>query len=203
MAAFRMLDLFSGLGGASQAMIDDPEWEVIRIENNLLLQEVPGTLMLDVLEWADWVDSLGPFDLVWASPPCGDFSRLSMPWTREKLPDDFEPDMELIHAAREIISVLNPKWYVLENVRGARPYLDPLVGRPTQVIHAWHLWGRFPHLVMPRAWEPPRKSKDWNLTDPLRSNKRAIIPLEISQALKRAVEGQLSLDDRKARWNNE
>ena len=36
----KMLDLFSGLGGASEAMVNDPKWEVLRIENNPLLSGV-------------------------------------------------------------------------------------------------------------------------------------------------------------------
>jgi site-specific DNA-cytosine methylase len=38
----KMLDLFSGLGGASEAFVR-AGWEVMRIENNPLLSEVPNT----------------------------------------------------------------------------------------------------------------------------------------------------------------
>ncbi len=42
----KMLDLCSGLGGASQPMVDS-NWDVLRIENNPLLSGVPHTQMLD------------------------------------------------------------------------------------------------------------------------------------------------------------
>jgi len=43
-----MLDLFSGLGGASEAMVRDDTWSVLRIENNPLLGGVPYTVIDDV-----------------------------------------------------------------------------------------------------------------------------------------------------------
>ena len=54
-----MLDLFSGLGGASEAFVQSDDWEVIRIESNPVLSGVPHTQTRDVLEWMDWVQMLG------------------------------------------------------------------------------------------------------------------------------------------------
>ena len=72
----RMLDICSGLGGASQAFQEHPDWEVHRIENNLLLKDVPGTTLIDVFEW-DYKREIprGYYDLIWASPPCTEFSQ--------------------------------------------------------------------------------------------------------------------------------
>ena len=36
-----VLDLCSGLGGASEAFVKDPYWDVVRIENNPELAHVP------------------------------------------------------------------------------------------------------------------------------------------------------------------
>ena len=52
-----MIDLFSGLGGASEAFVRDG-WTVIRIENNMLLSGVPHTRMLDISRWQEWLDDL-------------------------------------------------------------------------------------------------------------------------------------------------
>lgn len=201
---FRMLDLFSGLGGASEAMIDDPRWEVIRIENNPLLEYVPGTQLRNVCDWADWIDTLGPFDLVWASPPCLEFSDgYNAPKVKARREGKtYAPDLSLLQAARDIISVLNPSWYVIENVRGACEFFNPIMGPASQRIHSFYLWGRFPHIITPRQWEPKKKVDDWNIGDPLRANYRALIPPVISEGLKRAVESQIRFDDRKAAWNS-
>ena len=45
----RVLDLFSGLGGFSEAFVRSGD-EVLRVENNPLLSEVPYTTMQDVHE---------------------------------------------------------------------------------------------------------------------------------------------------------
>ena len=106
--AFRMnpwvLDLCSGLGGASEAFVKDPYWDVVRIENNPELAHVPHTESLDVLEWMDWLpclfDSMGKPDLVIAAPPCREFSRaFSAPAPcAERLGIRFEPDMRILEA---------------------------------------------------------------------------------------------------------
>ena len=70
----KMLDLCSGLGGASQPMIDN-DWEVLRVENNPLLSEVPNTAMMDIMNY-DFLlmKEADDVDLIWASPPCLQFS---------------------------------------------------------------------------------------------------------------------------------
>jgi len=60
------LDLYAGLGGASEAMVD-ARWEVIRVENNPALSDVPHTKIADA-SWAYGLLSHEKFDLVWASP---------------------------------------------------------------------------------------------------------------------------------------
>ena len=43
------LDLFSGLGGASEAFVQDLDnWTVLRIDNNSLLGGVPFTVIDDI-----------------------------------------------------------------------------------------------------------------------------------------------------------
>ena len=52
-----MWDLCSGLGGASEAFLV-AGWLVIRIEIEDMLQWVPHTRQLDVLQWREWVNDL-------------------------------------------------------------------------------------------------------------------------------------------------
>ena len=74
-----VLDLCSGLGGASEAFANSPHWRVIRIENNEKLASVPHTRILDVTQWLDWlpalIDEMGPPTWIIAAPPCLQFSR--------------------------------------------------------------------------------------------------------------------------------
>ena len=75
-----MLDLFSGLGGASEAMLNHG-WEVFRIENNPELALVPNTKIKCVYDLGREIESniaKGIYPpqptLIWASFPCTDFS---------------------------------------------------------------------------------------------------------------------------------
>ena len=76
----KILDLYSGLGGASEAFLLSKRWDVMRIENNELLNQVPNTQMADVKELLNHLqNSQLPLDhrvdVVWSSPPCLEFSQ--------------------------------------------------------------------------------------------------------------------------------
>jgi hypothetical protein len=89
---------------------------------------------------------LKPFhvDVLWASPPCTEFSRRALPWFRGKFGP---PSLELIKACSSIVKSLQPTWYVIENVRSAREWLTPLLG-PVRYYSTGHvLWGRLPGLL--------------------------------------------------------
>jgi len=194
----RMLDLFSGLGGASEAMLA-AGWEVHRLENNLLLKDVPGTIIQDIQTWPFQEVPAGYYDLIWASPPCVDFSDgYSSPKMRaRRAGEDYNPDLTLVKRSIEIIEYLMPEYHVIENVRGAQPYFEDLLGKPNQIIGSAYLWGKFPKISVPAGWKMPSKYENdaWS-SDPLRANKRAKIPYEISNGLRLAIQNQMTLD----RW---
>ena len=62
--------------------------------------------------------------VIWASPPCQEFSRWRMPWTRKRAT---EPSLKLIEAAYRIKSEVMPKVFILENVREAQRWLGPAI----------------------------------------------------------------------------
>jgi len=197
-----MLDLFSGLGGASEAFIRDPSWSVLRIENNPLLAGVPNTVMDDVKRLAKEIPTsftwgTQKIDLIWASPPCAAFSGgYNSPKSiasREIGLDNYKPDMSLMLAALEIVEKVKPKYFVIENVVGAVRYFEEYLGMPSLQIGPYVLWGSFPPIDC--NFKPKKKQNISGSQDPLRANKRALIPIEISQALKFAIENQKSILD--------
>ena len=195
-----MLDLYSGLGGASEAFVQ-AGWDVIRIENNPELSYVPFTRTLDVNDWADWAPDLGRIDLIWASPPCREFSTgYSSPMSkaiRAGNKDEYDPDLTLVMNAIDIIEYLKPKWWIIENVRGAVRYFEPLLDRPKQNIGPFCLWtsGSVPYITMPYGFTHSKMDGDTWSTDPLRANRRAMIPFEVSFALLRTIREQTTMED--------
>ena len=208
----KMLDLFSGLGGASEAFVQ-AGWEVMRIENNPLLAGVPNTKIMCVFELRDLLEEkkaimdmfgftrdevVGDIELIWASPPCDEFSlAFSAPHaihTRENPNEPYEPNMDYLEATLDIIKLLKPRYFVIENVRGSSKFFTEMIGSPPRQIlgNAQFLWGNFP-LINPPSYKS--KAEVDKRHSPLRANIRAKIPIEISQALLEAIQSQKSIFD--------
>ena len=187
-----MWDLCSGLGGASEAMLANG-WDVTRIENNNQLGYVPNTIICNV-EDVEWWAMETP-DLIWASPPCLEFSNAyNAPKNQARMQGlDYEPNMDILNTCIEIIEDIKPKHWVIENVVGAQEYFNPILGKPTQIIESFCLWGKFPRIAMPVNYK--HLKPDVGSKNPLRSNYRAKIPFEVSLQLMRAIQEQTSLED--------
>ncbi len=190
----RMWDLCSGLGGASEAMLANG-WEVTRIENNNELGYVPNTIICNV-EDVEWWAMDRP-NLIWASPPCNEWSDgfHSKKATMRRNGEEFIPNLSILNTCIEIIQETKPKYWVIENVRGACEFFNPILGEPTQVIDGIYLWGNFPRLAMPVNYKHRKISKEFDMNDKLRANKRAKIPFEVSLQLMRAIQEQTTLED--------
>ena len=197
-----MVDLFSGLGGASEAMVQDKLWNVLRIENNPLLSNVPFTVIDDVKNIRDNVKSnwLAPkIDLLWASPPCTQFSGgFNSPKSKAaRSPGglaSYSPDLSLLQATLDIINTVKPKFWVIENVVGSIRYFQEFLGEPKQIIGPYVLWGNIPHLAVDESRLTRKQDKN-SAPHPLRSNRRALVDFEVSRALKEAIENQKSILD--------
>ena len=198
----KMLDLFSGLGGASEAFLRNG-WEIKRIEKNPALGLVPETEIMCIYDFGDWIDSviangmeLEAPTLIWASPPCTAFSDgYSSPKSvAGRAGEKYHPEeaINMVKRTLEIINAINPKYYIIENVRGSIKYLKPILGEPTLIIDSIVLWGRFPKWSMPIGYKHI-KADPWS-KDPLRANKRALIPYEISDSCREAIENTRTLD---------
>ena len=206
----KVLDLFSGFGGFSEAFVLNND-DVLRIENNPLLSEVPHTVMMDVRKLRDIIvqalahGDLNPIfldiDVIVASPPCYDFSlAFSAPQGiasrkgREHF-DNYQPDMELFEVTMEIINLLKPRYWVIENVRGSIRHCERIDLIPRQKVQAYVLYGNFPLFEVPKL--PTKASKGNKIAhgNPLRANHRAWMPIELSEALRNAIIEQKTIFD--------
>ena len=189
-------DLCSGLGGWTEAF----DKHVYRFDNSDLVQHIPGTFQEDVLEWENWFHKYPKPDVIVASPPCLEFSTAyAAPRSiARRAGIEFNPDLSILKACKTIIDLMEPKWWIIENVSGAsKDFTKELGMPPRQIIGPMFLWGYFPYLPVRDVvmGGPGGKTADWNKGDPLRANKRALIPLEVSQALHEVCFTQTLLED--------
>jgi hypothetical protein len=197
----RVLDLFSGFGGFSEAFVQAGD-EVMRVENNMLLSEVPCTSIQDVLAMRDRLESfvekgypIRQYDVLLAGVPCYEFSlAFSAPRAiaiREGKVHN--PNMDLLEATLDIIRITKPRYWIIENVAGSRKYFEKYGLEVNQIHGAHFLYGKFPKFSCPPL--PSKADRDKRWAGELRANHRAMIPLALSSALRRAIVTQKTLDD--------
>ena len=159
-------DLCCGSGGWAAGLIAEG-WQVIGydIEEQPLY---PGDFRLaDVtaLNGSDMHDA----SLIVASPPCEQFSRHGMPWTRKRNPPP--PDLSIVAAVRRIAAESGLP-FVMENVKFAQPY----IGRSKANVGPYHLWGDVPSII-PITFRQ-KKKESYSSKDRL---KRARVPLALAR----------------------
>lgn len=138
----------------------------------------------DLLAWR-W-DGERP-DFVWASPPCDEFSREFMPWSRTGK----EPSLDLVAAAVRVVAECRPRFWCLENTRGSVRHIEYLIGRP--VCHCGggrvYLWGHHPPMLYPEiaGWKERLSSTQ--------AAERGRMPYELSLAFAVGVENAIRLGD--------
>lgn len=167
---YRILDLCCGLGGVREGFKD---WYYQGVDIN---PEYGPEILGDVKN----INFQGKkYNFIWSSPPCTEFTKISMPWFKHGV-----PDLSIVMACLKIINDVQPDYWVLENVRGSVPFITPLLGVPFR-YGSRYLWGEFPLFDCDR-------SKCYGKTklspSPERAAIRGKIPLEITINLKKALE---------------
>ncbi len=175
-----ILDLYCGLGGWAIGFLkkghDVTGYDIIDFS-----EKYPGKFVkADLLTFNDFP----PADIIVASPPCTDFSKSSFPSTWksvQRYPPDIQKALQLFSRVYEIVQMVRPKYFIIENVRGAQKY----VGKARMHIGSRYFWGNFPLFSVGNADDiygktnmPP--SKD-------RAALRSVIPMSISRNFCEAV----------------
>ena len=131
----------------------------------------------------------GDLTLLWASPPCRDFSRgFNAPGqVAARAGIEFYPDMSILEAVIDLKQKWKPKFWCIENVIGAIPHFEPYLGPPTQIIGPFVLWHNLPTIAVDYSFTHFKADSDVWSTNPLRSNLKAKLPIEISTAVMKAA----------------
>jgi len=193
----RVVDLFSGLGGFSQAFVDRGH-DVVRIEYDEKFKEVPHTMLYDIMD-LDGFDSFVP-EIILAGPPCTHFSiaAVSHHWKNGEPTEATLQQIELVKHTIKIIKEANSKYWILENPRGM---LRNVIGKPAKTIpmcaygkeayKPTDLWGVFPPIdwLMPMKWEKAPRGSSLGVQGYNDPAKAALIPYDFSLAVCLAAEG--------------
>lgn len=189
---YLMVDICSGLGGASEPMVQHKQWDVIRIDVSPLVMHVPHTSIKDILDhdfldWLSWLLEGKEIDLLWFSPPCTEFSLARVPRIEN-------PSMEIVERCIQIKDALKPYAWIIENVKGAQKHFLPLLGGCRSHMGPFYFWGDYPlFYVDPRRIHSKFENDTWS-TDPMRPFKRAYVPWQIGETLRQSIQYQTKLD---------
>lgn len=144
----KVLDLFSGLGGWSQAFRErghdvtrvelDERYDAEHHANVLWLDVRDGRIVIDD-PWGEGVTDLGTFDIILASPPCERFSIAARGTHWEPVPEGFVPrSREAVAAAHltmhtlYLLQAAKPTAAIMENPRGQMRKIMPV--RPSVTV---------------------------------------------------------------------
>jgi len=206
---YRVLDLFCGLGGFSQAFRASDRWDVTTVD---IEARFDPDRVADVFDLRP-SDFEPAFDVVLASPPC---TTLSVAGNHTDHWQDGAPNSERArdHVALAfhtvgLIQGLDPRFWVLENPRGR---MRRLLGGPTGTVtycqygFDWQkptdLWGEHPPLTYRRcapgddchAAGGQGFDSDAETTHVRDAAERAKVPAELSTSIRDACERALDGD---------
>jgi len=158
----RVLELFSGTGSVGKCC-DKLGWEVVSVD---MIFE--ATHKCDIMDFDYKQYPKDHFDIVWASPPCTNYSRLQdcflgrkrkgVIYTKEIQEEEMKNDDKLVKKTLEIIEYFNPEYWYIENPAGSkmkdRPFMKDL---PNHVLDycMYCDWG---YRKRTRIWT---NKKDW------------------------------------------
>jgi hypothetical protein len=178
-----MIDLCCGLGGASAAM-RDRGWQVTTYD---CLDDVKPDVLIDVRRLIGLPRNV---DLVWASPPCSEFTIMRLPF-KTCVAKRKEPDLSIVRACKRLIDEYGPRWWVVENVYALRGWITPILGPVRWMCGSHCLWGNLPGLL-PQVNNHAKTLGANQGRGRKRHLIRSVIPYELSLALALAVEGRLA-----------
>ena len=194
-------DIFGGLGGWSIGFHREGF-----VCHGVDIVDVGYPYDLTVCDVRDYHPNYRP-DVIVESPPCTEFSQLTiLSWKKgQRGPPEPEKGIALVKEGFRVIQEAQPTFWIVENVYGSIKHISPILGKPRLLAKPWVLWGNFPEFMFETE---PRRSTRKSLGvhfgkggdvlgkgggriglpedfpfDPLRSWKRARIPVFLSQRI--------------------
>jgi len=159
----KVLELFSGTGSVGKCC-KQLGWETVSVD---LISE--STHKCDIMNFDYKQYHKDSFDIVWASPPCTNYSKLQDGWlgrmrkgelyTKEIQEKEMNEDDKLVLRTLEIIDYFKPEYYFIENPATSkmkdRTYMKD---RPFYIVD-YCMYSDWGYRKRTRIWT---NKKDWN-----------------------------------------
>ena len=100
----KLLELFSGTGSVGY-VARELGYEVISLD-----RDMKATIQCDIMDLDPRVYPSGFFDVIWASPPCTEYSRCKTRGVR-----NIEGANEIVQQTLDILEYFCPKYWMMEN----------------------------------------------------------------------------------------
>ena len=158
-----VLELFSGTGSVGK-VCDKLGWNAISVD-----LELPATHECDIMNFDYKQYPKDYFSIVWASPPCTNYSKLQDCWlgrmrkgeiyTKEIQEVEMDNDDRLVLKALEIIEYFKPELWCMENPATSRMKERPFMKDLPDYLVDYCMYSNWGYRKRTRIWT---NKKDWN-----------------------------------------
>jgi len=158
-----VLELFSGTGSVGK-VCKEIGWNVVSVDMIL-----PADHQVDIMNFDYKQYPKDYFDVVWASPPCTNYSKLQDSWlgrmrkgqiyTKEVQEEEMKQDDKLIEKTFEIIDYFQPElWFVENPATSKMKDREIMKDKPNYVVD-YCMYSDWGYRKRTRIWT---NKKDWN-----------------------------------------
>ena len=158
-----VLELFSGTGSVGK-VCKQLGWNGVSVD--MLL---PADHQVDIMEFDYKQYPKDHFDIVWASPPCTNYSKLQDAWlgrmrkgqiyTKEIQDQEMKQDDRLVEKTFEIIDYFNPELWFVENPATSKMKDRPIMKDKPNYLVDYCMYSDWGYRKRTRIWT---NKQDWN-----------------------------------------